>query len=693
MKRLTLLTLCCLVAAQAQQVGQNTDRPSAASGGLTFSSSTQLVVDAVVVKDKNGNPVEGLTAKDFTLTEDGVPQAIRVFEYQKLASDAATLPKITGLSPALAKLPRTHIGPSSATDPRYQNKRLLALYFDLTAMPLPDQVRAFAAAQKFVREQMTSSDLLAIMSFAGGAVRVLHDFSGDRESLLTVLQTLIVGEDQNAPDTGDPDAAFGQNDSEFNIFFTDRQLAALQTAASMMSQIPEKKSMIYFASGLRLNGLNNQAQLHATINAAIRAGVALWPVDARGLIAQAPLGDASAPSPGGVAAYSGVTAMTTTSNLQRSQDTLWTLGADTGGKALIDFNDLTRGITEAQKANSSYYLIGYYTTNANPDGKFRRVKITLNSELAANAKLEYRQGYYAAKQFGKFSVAEKERQLEDALMLGDPLTEITIALEVDYFQLNRAEYFVPVTVKIPGSELALARRRGADRTMIDFVGEIKDSFGSTVSNVRDKIDIKLNESTAAELAKRPLQYDTGFTLLPGKYKLKFLARDAVTGRIGTYEAAFTIPNLNKEAKRVPISSVVLSSQKIELSNALYNAKDKLQAAAVSPLVQQGQKLLPSVTRVFSRTKPMYVYLEAYQPPATPEPLLGFVTLYRGEEKLLESAPTQVTNGGGTSVKALPFDFALALEKLPPGEYRCQVTILDPHAHKAAFWQAPVMLIP
>ena len=108
------------------------------------------------------------------------------------------------------------------------------------------------------------------------------------------------------------------------------------------------------------------------------------------------------------------------------------------------------------------------------------------------AKLDYRQGYYAGKEFGKFTVADKERQLEDALMLDDPITELTIAMEINYFQLNRAEYFVPIVVKIPGRELALAKKGGAEHTLIDFVGEIKDIYGGmTVSNVRDNVNIKL----------------------------------------------------------------------------------------------------------------------------------------------------------------------------------------------------------
>jgi VWFA-related protein len=547
---------------------------------------------------------------------------------------------------------------------------------------------------------MTTADLMAIMVFTSGSVQVLQDFTADRELLLGVIETLIVGEDENAPaepaDSSRPDtgAAFGQNDSEFNIFFTDRQLAALQTAASMLGRLNEKKSLIYFASGLRLNGTNNQAQLHATINAAIRAGVSFWPVDARGLVAEAPLGDATRGSPGGLAMYTGGAANDRARGFQRSQDTLWTLAADTGGKALLDYNDLTQGIVEAQQATSSYYILGYYTTNANPDGRFRRIKISLNNGLEAS--LDYRQGYYAHKVFTKFTSADKERQLEDALMLGDPITELTIAMEIGYFQLNRAEYFVTLTVKIPGSELALARRGGAERTTIDFIGEIKDEYGTTMSNVRDKVDIKLSGSVAAELATRPIEYDTGFTLLPGRYKIKFLARDAETGRIGTYELPFTIPNLNKEVQRIPISSVILSSQRVDMRDALFSAGNSKtrQAHAYSPLVQDGQKLIPSVTRVFSKARDMYVYLQAYQPQAeTVQPLYAFVTFYRGQIKAFETAPLAASEPAANRLKTVPLRFSFPLDKLHPGEYLCQVTVLDAGNRKAAFWQAPVMLVP
>src|SRR5262249_42683656 len=153
-----------------------------------------------------------------------------------------------------------------------------------------------------------------------------------------------------------------------------------------------------------------------------------------------------------------------------------------------------------------------------------------------------------------------------------------------------------------------------------------------------KVDIKLSGQTAAELSKRPIEYDTGYTLLPGAYVIKVLARDNETGRIGTYQSKFVIPNLNKEDKRIPVSSVVLSGQRVNLRDALYAAgKDKAQAT--NPLVQDGQKLIPSVPRVFSKSRDMFVYLQAYQPaPASVQPLVAFVTFYRGQIKAFETPP-------------------------------------------------------
>jgi len=701
--------------AGAQQIGQN--KPADGSQDFTLSVKVQLVVEAVVVKDKNGKSIPGLTAKDFTLTEDGVPQTVRICEHQSLAEQSTPLPVIkpgTEDIKIYKHLARTQVAPETEDNERYKNRRLMAIYFDMSAMRPADQLRALSAAQQFIRTQMTTVDLVSILRYQGGSVDILQDFTADRNKLLSILETLVVGEAQGEAETtddassADTGAAFGQDDSEFNVFNTDRQLSALETAAKMLGQLNEKKSLIYFASGLRLNGIDNQAQLHATVDAAIKAGVSFWPIDARGLVAEAPLGDATQGSPGNSGIYTGAAAQANTSNFQQSQDTLYALAGDTGGKALFDTNDLDHGLVQAQDSISDYYLLGYYATNTAKNGHFRRVKITLNQNL--DAKLDYRQGYYADKEFNRFTAVDKERQLEDALMLEDPITELSIAMEIDHFQLNRAEYLIPIIVKIPGRELALAKRGGAEHTLIDFVGEIKDlSGGATVSNVRDSVNIKLSDATAAELAHRPIEYDTGFTLLPGKYRIKFLARDDETGRIGTYETTFTIPNLNKEDKRVPISSVVLSSQRVEDKDTLFDAakaKERQKEDSVNPLAQDGKKIIPSVTRVFSTARPMYVYLQAYKPPpvaidpkdtkasaAPPQPVFAFVSLYLSGSKVFETPPAAVEPNPTSRLGITPLSFSVALDRLPPGTYDCQVTVIDPSNQKTNYWRAPILLVP
>ncbi len=295
-----------------------------------FRSTTQLVVETVAVTDSAGRPVTGLHATNFTITENGAPQAIRFFEEQKLQGGDVPLGH-TGPEHIhiYDRLTPTSIMPESPGQNQYTGHRLLAMYFDMTAMPPADQTRAITAAEKFVRTQMTAADLIAILRYAGGAVNVLQDFTGNRDRLLSILQTMTVPEgqgfDQSGSDATTPDAgaAFGQDDSEFNVFNTDRQLAALHTAANMLGELHEKKVLLYFASGLRLNGLNNQAQLHATINAAIRAGVSFWPIDARGLVAEPPMGDATVASPGNAAMYTGEAAQTLSDRFQLSQDTLY----------------------------------------------------------------------------------------------------------------------------------------------------------------------------------------------------------------------------------------------------------------------------------------------------------------------------------------------------------------------------------
>ena len=658
----------------------------------TFRAAAHLIVQTVSVKDKGGRPVQGLTAKDFVVTEDGKPQEIAFVEYQALDDAPAT--SVTVIADEPARQPVAPVISSDLItrpvpgDTRFRGRRLIVLYFDLYQMQFFDEMRTFDSADRYVATKMTAADLVALMVFDGRGVRVTQAFTDDRAVLRERIRLLVTAADERNSSgvEFDPGGAFGEDDDTFNIFATDRQLSALQRAVTDLGPLPELKTLVYFGSGLRLNGTDNLAQMRATVNAAVRSNVTLNPIDARGLQATPPLGDATRASPGGIGMFNGTIAQAGITRGQQSQDTLYALAKDTGGRAMFDNNDLALGIARAAQAVTGYYILGYYTKNIAKDGRYRRVNVTLAAGLAGD--VSYRSGYYGDKEFGKFNHADKERQLADALKLEDPITEIPMAAEVNYFQISAAEYFVPVSVRMPGSELGATPSGKASQVDIDVIGEVKDEHGVTYRNVRDLVRVTVDKG--ATTSNRLIQYETGFTLLPGSYVIKLLARNDATGRIGTFQSPFTIPNLEREASHVRLSSVVLTNQRGTASDAVFTVKQKVAAEVANPLVDGGQKLIPGVGKSFHANRPLYVFLQAYERDAVSvRPLVAYVTFLRDGTKVFETELLAV-DAWDAKTKALPIRFTIAPGTLTPGSYDCQVTVLDPATGRATFWRAQIV---
>ena len=519
---------------------------------------------------------------------------------------------------------------------------------------------------------MTSSDLVEILIYSN-RLRVLQDFTDNRDLLMSEIQGFRVGEaSENAvdgatgPDDTDDSGSFTPDETEFNIFNTDMKLIGLEDAVKKLAILPEKKALIYFSSGISRTGVDNESQLRATVNAAIRSNVAFYPVDARGLVATPPGGDASTASASGTGVFTGKTQQGLRDKFNTSQETLATLAADTGGKALLDSNDLSMGITAAQRDINTYYILGYYSTNTALDGKYRRIKVRLKTNL--EAKLDYRNGYYAGKVFQKFTASDKERQLEEALTLGDPFTELPLVVETDYFRTARDKYFVPITVRIAGSSLDLSKKSSTD---LDFIGEIRDPAGKVIGGVRDEITLKFNEQNAAQLSRRQVEYDTGVTLPPGDYKLKMLARENQNGKMGTFEMKFNVPDLNKETT-VRMSSVVWSNQREPLSSSVGSAGTNKKLLEAHPLVENGQKLIPNITRVFRKDQRLFVYFEVYDPGTEAMPSVSAeLTVFRGKSKSFESAPVRVTKSKSGKPNTLAFEFEMPLRTSRPANIRAR----------------------
>ncbi|MCU0247266.1 MAG: VWA domain-containing protein, partial [Bryobacter sp.] len=383
--RRAILSLMLVLTLAAQQPA---DMP-------VFRASANLVVVTVFVRDKNGQPVANLSKNDFTVLENGKPQTVSVFSFEKLDQPETVSAGAIAAEPVAPAAPAA----ASAAPVRYRDKRLIVLYFDWTSLPPADQVRAKESAEEFVNKQMGPNDVVALVSFAS-TLKIDQDFTADREALLSVIkryQSGVMSELSNEGDLEDADtsedAAFTADDTEFNIFNTDRKLSALEDMARRLAALPEKKALVYFSSGVDRTGTENESQLRSTINAAVRANVSFYPVDVRGLTADAPGGNASARGGRGTGLFSGQTQTRQRTQAMQRQETLTALAADTGGKALIDENDLAAGIRQVQQDLQSYYVLGYYSSDDRRDGQYRRIDVKLNPNV--QAKLDFRKGYFA----------------------------------------------------------------------------------------------------------------------------------------------------------------------------------------------------------------------------------------------------------------------------------------------------------
>jgi VWFA-related protein len=676
-----------------------------------FKSETRLVIVDLTVKDKSGRPMTNLTKEDFQVFEDGAKQDVSIFEPQTLSSEPLTPVSFEDNSPktletrgapapvAPAK-PKPVVAAPAAGVIKFQDKRLLCLFFDMTTMQPPEQLRAQEAAIKFLDSQMTASDLVEIMTYTTG-IKIVQEWTADRETLITALKKLTLGEGADladlaatTADENDDSGGFVPDETEFNIFNTDRKLSALQDAAMKLSVFPEQKALVYFSSGIPKTGVENESQIKATVNAAVRANVKFYPVDARGLVATPPGGDASQASSRGTGMVSGTKQQSLRNAFNDTQETLVTIASDTGGKAMLDTNDLTMGIRQAQEDMASYYIIGYYSKNTAEDGKFRRIDVRPTSK-DLNAKLDFRKGYYASKVWGKFNAADKERQLEEALTLGDPINDLPLALEVDYFRVARDRYSTVISVKIPGSAVQL-EKKGAKQTLeMDYIGQIRDANGKLISGVGDNIKLNINEENAAKILQRHLQYDSVLVLAPGTYSVRFLARENLSGRMGTFEHKFTIPDLNS-SKSLRVSSVILSNQKEALSSAIGAADTNKRLMATHPLVQDNQKIVPSITRVFRKDQTMYVYFEVYDPTMDTDRKLpnlsAEVDLLSGARKVYASPTVRVSKLGTPRPGVAPFVFQIPLAKLPAGQYISQVNVIDEAGRKFAFPRNEIVLL-
>ena len=689
--------------ARAQQPQQPADNGSST---FTLKVNSDLVLTNIVVRDKKTRQVvKGLTEKDFVVTEDGKPQHIASFDFESV-DEAAALNEATINGAA----PNGVLGAKNGTasPEELRNHRLIVMFFDITSMQPDDIDRAQDAARNYINKQMHPADLVAVVSL-DTTLSLDQDFTASKDLLLKAVNKYggpqssgySLGATSTTNQVEDA-SSFTPDESEYNDINTDRELFAIEDISKSLAYLNEKKSLLYFSGGIQRDGIENQASLHAAVNASVRANVSIYSVDARGLQAISPLGDATTGNLRGANSFNGAALQNNLDSNFNTQEVMATLSSDTGGKAFFDSHDFSPAFDRIQKDTSAYYAIGYHSTDLRRDGRYRRLSVKV---IRSDVKLEYRPGYYAPADYRHATKDERERQLEEELASDLPSTDMAVYMQALYFRTGDNRFFVPISLVVPGSQIPFVKGGDRDKATLDIIGQVRDTSGHDIGDIRDTVKLAVNQSQ--QVQQKNVQYTTGFSLPVGKYHVKFVVRENETGRMGSFETDLTVPDL----KKVPLkmSSVVLASQRMPAGKK-----------QEGPLVRDGQQLVPNLPHVFRQDQHMYLLYEVYDPahataaatPAataggsTPVPapkpdknapqpvrVMTSIEFLSGSAKAFETPLIQATQLNVPDRSAVAFQFDLPLDSLKPGTYICQINVIDDAGGTFTFPRTAVLIRP
>ena len=314
-------------------------------------------------------------------------------------------------------------------------------------------------------------------------------------------------------------------------------------------------------------------------------------------------------------------------------------------------------------------------------GAIGKLQIKLNR---ADVKLEYRPGYYAPADYQHSNHEDRERQLTEQLESDLPATDVPVYMAAYYFELAPDRYYIPVSLIVPGSQIPFVKGGDRDKATIDIIGEVKDMAGRAEGEVRQTVKLAIDQQQ--QVSRKNVQYTTSFTLPPGKYHVKFVVRENETGHMGSFETDINVPDLAKAPMK--LSSVLLASQRQPA------AKSK----QANPLMQDGQLWVPNVAHVFRQDGHLYLLYEVY---ATRDENGGCEDAIAAAADFdrvpfgLDQGIRDAVGGGDEADRSFAqhdrVPVRCAAERLKPGQYTCQVNVIDDRAGAFSFPRTGVLV--
>jgi VWFA-related protein len=498
---------------------------------------TRLVVVDVVATDKNERAVTDLKPGDFTILEDGVPQQIRGFSFQR----GGTL-SVAETKPA----PRRALPPNIVTNiPEYASDGSLnVLLLDSLNTLTLDQITARDHALRAL-EQFPPGRAVAVYSFKT-KLQVLHDFTNDHAELKKAIEnykaenSILLENPTNGPKIEYVDPALEAMASEAEKNWAEKRmystLDAMSSLARALAGYPGRKNLIWISGGFPQMGnivnKNYTAAITRTADLLSNAQIAVYPIDARGAgtsaVFTAQNGKGGGTGPGIMAALSKEAGVRFEAHGAMRQ-----LADLTGGKTFFDKNDLDHGILRSMDDGSTYYTLGYYPLNKKWNGKFRTITVTANRP---GITLRYRTGYLATDSATnqKHAEAQRAEDFGQALSLDFPVST-SLLFQAGILKTSAGKHGkVAVNFLVDAHQIGFEKQSdGLQHATLDYAVEVYSEKGKQIKTDVTSVEIALPQEPFKQVLRNGLPYQKTFDLPPGNYILRLGIRDNRTGLIGS----------------------------------------------------------------------------------------------------------------------------------------------------------------
>jgi VWFA-related protein len=684
---------------------------------------SNLVNIDVIVKDKKGKYISDLKAEDFTITEDGQAQKIEFFDAPVVRTETRKPGETAAAAPTGAD--------TSTTPPR----NYVALVLDSQTTDFTNLKPVREGAIKYVREQVTDSDAVAILSVTNG-LKMLQPFTQDKAKLIASIEQL-----------GSPDAkAFEQKDIAENLanirdFLANNAssapittnaggaaaarvliaqhvmqqfirlrtalslqqarpvLAALAAIAEGLRPIPGKKTVVLFSQGFVSPAVLDW-QVQSTIDIANRANVAVYIIDSAGLRAGAPTSGALVPG----SPLAGVSAATNQEQRiqavggetvfdyarqegqTREYDILYRISGDTGGKFLKGNNDIGQGLERINQEIQARYTLAYRSTNQNFDGTFRKVKIEVRRP---DMQIVSRSGYYAIAPEEIVLLSPADKKLMAGFSAAEASPSLPLFVSLTSFRTREGLYTVPLAIELPPAAVKFDRKADKQSMQLEVLGVLKATPDRPLSRLGGNFDVNLSAADYNQILNNNIFYRQDLQLTPGDYTIDLMVRDKQSGKIAARREHFVLAEPDTEFATTP---VVLSRYVEPASQLPPNPAD-----FPDVFVHGKQLIRPSAARQFKATDNLIMFLDVYNAansPDTNKPLVRVtVRLMKDGQPATKFLDFVLTDVQSQPVPHLEFAEYLKLATLAPGRYQAVIETKDMVTRKSTKQEAPFEIVP